>query len=463
MSAVLRLALAYFSAVPLQRGVSIVGAALLALALLLFLFPGTAPAAPVLALPGSVLIILVPFMIGGGLFRLATLRSILHLRPRGRLLMLLAATVAITLVATLATIPVLLAALRGLPRADALFHGTPPGDVFMLGWSITALLWLAGFIASGSRLLSALAGFMPLLLVYLGRTFGSHLPDVPILLAASIAAWMAFGLWYMHAPAIRRPPTGYGDRTAVYTEGALMQFLRSLKRGASGPVSRASATNQYLLGALSLVDYALLGLGWMLLVFVLVLFTSFVLQRGLPAAVAGTIVPGLFMPLFIMIGGSLGFGLTRRARLLWLRMGLDRAALFARAERSGLLAGLLVVGIAAAVFLIFSLASWPDRATVILVFAATQLAFALCLFYVGLSLTRGWNPQDVLLCLGFFVFFFVEVLVLRPWSDSPGTVGPILLAAELLLAPLLRWRARRRWLGLDWRVAKLLPLHGRAI
>ncbi|MEO8316057.1 MAG: hypothetical protein ABI645_14840 [Pseudomonadota bacterium] len=207
------------------------------------------------------------------------------------------------------------------------------------------------------------------------------------------------------------------------------------------------------------MGHVLLGV-FMVVVMVLVaavlqlVFGRFVTRR-LDLAALQLLTPFFFAPVIIVISGVISFTLTRRARLLWLRAGLDRMALFRQVERSGLLCGMLSVGPFMVAITLYSLAKWPAHSDTVIVFLVVQIAFLICLFYGALSLTRGWTAQDVLVCIGLCLLLAGEVVLLRPWSGARNAVAPGVLGAMVILALLLRWHAQRRWLALDWRVAQL--------
>jgi hypothetical protein len=451
VSGVLRIALAYFSVVPLQRWLSIFCLAMLALALAITPYtPG--PGAMALAVLGS-FIALIPVMMGGGMHRHASSRTLMHLRPNGRLRMLLAATLVVTLVAAVATVAVVVSHAVSAHSAKAPFSNVSLFQVFATVWSLTALMWAGTFITGASQVQGLLFGLLPLMLLKFGAVVGVVLPSPAAMLAAGIVAWLAFGLWYMNVRTLRPMPVPE-EMSVLHPENTMARLLSRLQPG-NGAVSSAAAVNQYLFGSPSPVRSAVVfGFGWVLMAAALLtLLVIFVLpDKGDAGFLMSQLI---FLPVLMISTASIAFAITRRSRLLWIRAGQDRAQLFARAERGGLAYTMPAIGIAAAVFVTFSLLNWPAHDTRILVFVGAQLLFALCLFYCGLSLTRGWATGDILLCAALCIFFVTEVVRLRPWNvQSSGAAT--LVGIMLLLAPALRWHARRRWLAMDWRVARLL-------
>jgi hypothetical protein len=451
------MALVYFSVVPLHRWVSIVSAALLLLSLVLAAFnPGGGAMA--LAFLGAGMLALGPGLMGGGMHRYASSRTLMHLRPNGRLRMLLAATVAITLFASIAVVPVIVSHAMPLAGAESIpFRDVSPLWMFAIGWSVTALMWAGTFITGASQLQGLIFGLLPLVALRFGKALAIALPSPPVVLGAGVLIWVVFGLWYMQVRSLRPMPS-YADRTPADVGDPLTMLLQSRFDSARGAISPAGALNQYLFGAFSVGTRALLlGSSWVLLagVFLLAL-ASFAFPGGIsgePRMVAQLV----FLPMFLVTNASMGFSLTRRARMVWLRPGQDRATLFAHAERGGLIFCLLSMGTGAAAFLALSLLSWPGHTTAIFLFAGAQITFALCLLYCGLSLTRGWAELDVSLCVGLIILFLVEVIMLRPWGEYRSG-SAVMFGFLLLLVPALRWHASRRWRALDWRVARMLTL-----
>ena len=139
MKAVLRLALTYFSIVPLQKWVSIAGAALFAATLLV-----RSPAFGVAAMLGAVIVVISPLMVGGAAMRFASSQGTLQLRPGGRWKML-AAALLVACVMTAIVALALWATLRPVPRSPVSIR-----EVAAL-WGIFSLIWLFTFIASASR------------------------------------------------------------------------------------------------------------------------------------------------------------------------------------------------------------------------------------------------------------------------------------------------------------------------
>ena len=125
--------------------------------------------------------------------------------------------------------------------------------------------------------------------------------------------------------------------------------------------SRAVAIRAWLLGTSSRAGFLLPGV---ISALVLMLMHQ-LLQRISPD---GGPLPVVFVNILAWIVASLASVVARRARMLWLRAGPDRAGLFALGERTALYAGGLMMLSAAVMLTAYSIAIRPDLAIRILVF-----------------------------------------------------------------------------------------------
>jgi hypothetical protein len=456
MSTVPRIALTYFSMVPLQRWVGGVGAAMIVAAVSFGALGhgvGANVAAGVLSTLGAVLIGMTPAVMGGAAMRYASSRTMLHLRPHGRVHMLLGALLAITMLACLIVLPLLLIKLGQTRLVPA---PAPPsigaGEVFAIGWCSLVLVWIAMFALSCSPVLTFLALFLPVPVAKAAVFIAPFLPGPIGLLGIGLAAWLLFAWVYLSAGAFR-PPRWYGDRSSQGFEGSPLGALVSRLEPSRGAVSRQRAIWLILLGTASPLRYAFSFSAWLLLLL-------FALHWLTPDQFTLDSLPNFLLSMAAMSGATAAYMLVRRARQLWLRHGPDRAGLFLMVERGGLELVLLLMGILAGAVLALVLFNRPGLAVPLLVYSIAQVLFSICLFYGGLSLTRGWTPDELGLSIALALLFVVQTIALRP---TQGTSTALLLGAlvfYLVLALLLRRHARRRWLTLDWRLARL-PTYGR--
>lgn len=317
--------------------------------------------------------------------------------------------------------------------------GLPAGKQIQLAWGTLALIWVALFTISSRPVLLAFI-WVPLFAVFL--LLERLRPDLlftreqfaSMVFAAGVAAWTAFSLWYLAtSPALRRNPAA-AQRAALGAAHALLQ--PATRRSAR---SRAAAATQYLAGTDALT-WSAIGAG--------------ALAAALLAAMAFMPVePPLTLNLMAlaMIPATLAAMSVRRARMIWLRAGLDRATLFATTERLALRALILFIALPFAAMTTLAIVRHPDLATPVLLHAGTLLVFAVGALFAGMMCTRG-ALQTFGLCV---VAGVPSVLIMA--SLQPGKVTAWLHIGALLLfstaALWLRSLARRRWVELDWRLA----------
>jgi hypothetical protein len=452
MKAIFRIGLAYFGIVALQEWLSILGALLLFAAMLISVLakmPNAIPAVAGFGFTGVALLVFVPVMMGGAALRHASSRSMLYVRPNGRLRMLAGATLAITTLATLIVLPLLVISLLYQHAGTAPHRPLiPPATLFALCWSGIALIWISVFAITSSAVLSYFAMFLPLFAVKTANYLRLDAPDPLSALAFGVAAWGAFALWYMKAGAIRSPRwyTARADQTCDTTPLATLLSRLDWSRG---PASQQRAVNQLLLGMPSPIRYGFVIAMWVLLI----LGIMYVINPKSRSMLVE--MPGFPLLMTAVMSGTMAYMATRRARMLWLRAGIDRAGLFAAAERNGLASALLSMAILIGIVAVIALHRRPDLTTELLMFAGSQLAVCICAFYGGMALTHDWNAEDVLLCIGLGLLFMVEIVVTRPTPGNSPVALTTMTAIHAVAAILLRFYARRGWLKLDWRVAKM--------
>lgn len=452
MKAVWRVALAFFTFVPLQSWLAAIGAMLVAIALVVQLvtlgrFDGFSM---LFALLGAVLITMVPGFGGGAVLRHASAMPSLRLRPHGRERVLLGATLAITVIALLAALPFLIGEPGGRTgRAPS------PMTVFLVGWSAVALNWIVMFALSGLRWGFSLVWILPVVSLNLPRYLPQAAwPSPPTLFAAGLAAWVLFALWYLRArefrPAVQWNSGGQQQDGAITGPAAYV-------RGAA-PSSPAQALRQLLNGSAPWITHFLVGAGQALLVLGVFWFVSW---QGPPSMRHTMLMSGFFYIGMLITCWHWGYGLVRRVRMLWLRTGMDRAGLFQLAQKQGTTPILLMWAGSLFVILAAQLTLHPEQAQTILACAAVQSMLGTCLFFHGLASTRGWGVQAFFEAVGWFVLGMLAIIFAAPARLAAPGLSPslpmlsIVFVLLALLAVGMRWRAQRRWLTLDWRVAKL--------
>lgn len=468
MNAPLRIALAYFSIVPLQRWLNRIFGTLLVIALITGAFQGRAGrgGAYVLALLSAVLMALAPAVAGGAALRTTSSPVVLHLLPHGRIRMVLGATLAITLLALLLTLPVLMVQLTGgsIPGAVAGFSAPTVGH-FLFLWGFIALLWVVMFIVSRNQSLFLLSF---ILLIAIIRTIAEVVAQLPVTadqvamgqFALGAAVWIAFALWYLGVGSVVRPDwmSGWasGQSATPWTDMGTRRWFGRADRNVA-PVSRSRAMHQYLVG----IDSSWTPL-WVGGLYAVVLLATF---PFLPNIHRERLPVFYLMHLTLFSALALAPIIVRRTRLLWLRAGLDRASLFATAERHVLGVQLAVFCIPLVLFVGHSVMRQPDRTTAVLLYAGTQCVAALGFQYAGLTVTRRWKAGAIILfvVLGLLYVVASGLLTVTVQQGAPDWAHVVALCVFGTLAVALRAHARRAWRTLDWRVAgSPLPQFGRS-
>lgn len=447
MSSVLRIALAYFNMVPLQRWLNLAALVMFAGAGLMAAFGQEANGAKavfILCTFGITLMLMVPGLGGGMAMRMASRPSIGHLRPHGRLRLLLGSALAMTLVAMLACLPTMAAtaylAAHDLPGTGR--YGEPL-EVFGFFWPVAALGWIILFTLSrtlmvGLAIPAIAIGAMQL--PFLLQRFPAFTPVHLLELAAG--AWVAFGMWYLRATRIT-PPMQQNSWMAGVSS---YQWLLGSEDNQPGD-SPDKAVACYLLGTSSHRVFVLTGI-WTAAIFLAV---SLLTPRGKGGQ--GSLLP--FMLPFVAIQCAvMGFNTARRARALWLRKGMARDNLFSVAEKLGLKAAMLSWGIVAGAVALFLLITEPQHAATVLLFVAAQAVVACCLFYLGMALVRNWSASDVILCISAILLLVAQMFFAQPPAGLPPLQPVITLVVAVACVLPLRWYAHRRWLGLDWTLIK---------
>jgi hypothetical protein len=149
--------------------------------------------------------------------------------------------------------------------------------------------------------------------------------------------------------------------------------------------------------------------------------------------------------------------LVARARMLWLRAGLDRDALFLAVERQALRGALAMLVIPVVVLVTMSLMHRPGLALPILLYAATQVVFNVLFLHAGLTATRGSGFESVLVFIALGLPFLVMSIILQPGRGAFVWTYVATIGVSAVLTLLLRRCAMRAWRQLDWRVAGPLP------
>lgn len=442
MKAVLRIALTFFTIVPLQMGMNFLGFILLVLALVSLGNDGVL----FLCIPAALLMTVIPVFSGGIALRHACTASLLHVRPHGRLKLFVGATLVITLVAALWALPLQIDAWSREAGSAHRPPVPPPSLVFQMAWAATAVFWIGTFAASRSQAAYAMLGVLPILLLMLGRHVLVHFDSFGWILPAALVLWTGFGIWLMRTRTVARPAVSpHGGTSETHPFSWLIDILPTSARA-----TRANASSLHLLGG-GTTMFVVNGL-WIALIFVVLHFGMY--RPGDRPTSNGT---GTLSMLFFLafMCAPVGYSVARRARLLWLRTGLDRTELFRVAEQKGLraMATSWIIPVAA----VAAAAATTGQNTVAMTLSAYVLPASLLaalLFYGGLAMTRGFGANALLVVALFFLFATVVVLAHPEPAFRPSRT---LMATGLTLGStvLLRRFALRSWQTLDWRIARL--------
>jgi len=396
---------------------------------------------------------LIPVTITGGMmFRAASDARAIGLAPQGELRVL--AGMFTTLVAM-----ALAAAL-----AWSLVLGAGPGPGFAVpGHRIAAVVFVdalgamtAFFLASYSLTrprIPVLAILGPLLAVglILGIEPDPHFPrpdspnsEVFTLLAATVLAWLGFGTWFLGRSRLRT--RAHGTNTIpwllsrwVRVTGVRPQSLRIVLAGPLDARMTAALTFAACLALFAFIEIVT----WL---------------GGTSRHHGGAILFFLVVPYMAVAAGSATGALPGRARSLWLLGGLDRLGLFHLAEASAWRQFAASAGAALLACVLVDEFLLHSHGTEIPLLVIAGFA-GVSMFYFQLFRTKGWPVGDIA----------VSALVCALWSGGIGLaqesarspqllpwLAPILLL-DAALVLLLRWRARRRWQVIDWRVCKRPP------
>jgi hypothetical protein len=435
-----------FWMLPLQRWLTVIGAAVLVGGQVLHL-PFNMPGSTLpVTFFGAALMMAVPLLAGGAFLRMLSASRALLLRPhaRGRLL---GSALAILLLVTCSW---LLCYWMAFLQAPPQYR--PGAEAYLLMFAMTLSFGtqcaITLFIASRSprwTLLVLLIWQLPgLLLHFLGVVDAARLLGGPVSLATSLVVWMVFGIWYLrvrriHASAWGKHASAWGKKAEGDT-GAAAEPVRA-------PVSREQAMSRWLLAGVTPLQ---LGMQC-LLAALAVLALQWVFAHGNEARVLNAMMFGT-LSIVAAVGGAISRAMAGHARALWLAAGRTRLQLHGWTERQMLR---VLLAISAAVLLAGMLV-WTLTASR----PALPLAYVLCALlapglaaaWLGLMQQHRRGLFDVLAGLAILASWF-HGLVQPLYVDSAAARWDI-FAAQLGLALLLREVACVRWRSADWRRAQ---------
>lgn len=448
MSPYARLAWVYLLSLPLIRWMGVLGAVIMALAML-----GGARGSAILGL-GSLMAIFTPAVLLGPAVRSAASGGSVRLRPRAHRKLLGMMYLVILLLTLAMVVPQwLLYNFGALPAQGEArnFLEVTASMRFALGtWSMLSLVAIVFFF------LPAMPGqsFTLALLIMAAAMFGGRWLDgvtLPYLTLPFMAlgAWCVFSLWFLRGPSLM--PIRQRMLQAAGGKPGSDYLMRALQGSQdTGTVGRHSAIRAYLLGSPSLKGLLVASL------FALLPMTPMLLLQTASHRGPRLFDPPLvFIGLLAMLGVIQALTATRRARALWLRAGLNRVELFSLVERESLTASALALASLVVPLGVLTVWRHPDLLIATLCYTAAMTMIGLVGMYYAMSLVRRMTFLDYVLgMIGFLIWLPMIALLLPAYGSPMRSVATAAVAA--LVAYALRLHAHRRWEHLDWRVLRPL-------
>jgi hypothetical protein len=423
--------------------------------------PAARPFFVIVAITGVITTVISPVLMGAVVFRSLSAPRALQLIPGGRLQLLLGAGIVhLVLAAFVSGVAAVMvgtgpASPATLPESSGNFFAA----LFVVTYATLTLQFLGHYLASRSRL----GGFwlltwplwvrlimIPLQNPHLHTVFGTR-AGLGAMATISVLAWLAFAISYLTARHIAVPHwnnIGMGQRQR--SESTPQNLKTQPERG----YTRREAIRTVLTGGPRQQRVLLV----MLVALVVMLLVAIAVRSHLPRG-AGYPLVGLICMMAGPLTGSFAGVMAQRAKPLWLQSGLGRIELFAALEARSwgvVLCASVLCGALAAGWLAVSAGPSPLRPSPLPAWSVgvlvTPLASGAMFIYAQLQFVRGRRVVDILLmalAIGLWMSEFFSVVV-----GADTSVVTALLAAQIILAPLLRVLARRRWENIDWLIHK---------
>jgi hypothetical protein len=414
---------------------------------------GVAPLFALAGLLGTVALVAAPILLDGMLFRSLSAPRAVGLIPNGRLQLILGALLTQALLALLITASVSeLYLFNGMltPAMSAAIWVTAFGalsSVFLLFY-YASVFRLGAFVVIGCILAVQLL-FRVFPLLHARDLFGAA-SGISCLFGASLVAWLVFGVQHLRARHIGAPFQGnisVEERNFWY--GLWLTAPRTARR--TSRFDRRNAMRMLLRGPLRAIPSVSSAVVCAVL-FGIIFFSG---DHGRP----NWHFLANFM--FALAGPPVGlaaYPMLRRAKSLWLNAALDRTELFRLVEAQSWRLALTIMGVALALAAIAALFHPPSVVTLGWTLLALPVGNA-AMIYTTLLYARGRRLLDLLIVGTVTLLWLVEFIVSR--TDIDGSVMAPLLGAQLLLAPVLRAVAQRRWRSIDWLINRPQPVAAR--
>jgi len=392
-----------------------------------------------LAIFGVITAVISPVLMGAVVFRSLSAPRGIQMIPNGRLQLLLgAAGVQLTIAAFISGVVSVMVAAGSF------------ATLFVVTFAAVTLQFLGYFLASrspfGGFWLLSLPVWTRLISVTLQnphlRTVLATPAGLGGVLAISLLAWLAFAVGYLTVRQIQLPHWnnfGIGGR----------QGSESTPRNSRTLPERRFTHREAIRTVLTGGPRAQRVLIAMLMALVLILVVAVLGRSHLPRG-AGFAIVSLICMMAGPLTGSFAGVMAQRAKPLWLQSGLGRLELFAALEArswrvvlpASVLCAALAAGWLAATAQPLTLSAWNVSVLV------TPLASGALFTYAQLQFVRGRRILDILLLALAIGLWMIELFSVMAGAEL--SVVTDLLAAQIILVPVLRGLALRRWATIDW-------------
>jgi hypothetical protein len=403
----------------------------------------------VTGLLGVAIAVISPIVVGVVMFRALSAARSVQLIPRGRLKLILGAFSAQLLLALFIALSISTLASGTIDTgfaAEAFVMTFSALTIFFVGF-YSALNFRFGGLMWPIYILAAPVFYRASEQIHLGALLRTPIGLVTGLTVSALA-WSVFAIGYIRQRHVTVPDwklVGQGSSRTQRTSAA------AKSAGAPARYERKQAVRVVLLGVANIQRHMVL----FVLIISLALLTAMLITTHLNVASRTAFVQAFIICLAAGVIPAAPTGLmTRRAKSLWLTGRVGREELFVAVERQSWSMVLWVASAAMALAipaLAFSLRAMPTPAQLLGIVVLPVTAGA-SLIYVSLLLVRGKRFADTVLVTCYTVLLMVEMF--SALAQSPTSILPPLLAANIIALPLLRHMGLRRWHDIDWLIHK---------
>lgn len=425
-----------FWMLPIQRALTLLGAAIVLVSFFVEL-PVNPPGS---SLPsmflGVMLVMIVPLVAGGAFFRmLSAPRSVLVLpraKPR-----LLTGMIAVACGSTLIWILAYVFTMRRYLPPDKQPDLEAYGMMFVLTLAFATQASIGIFVASRGPLCALLvlaAWQLPaIVLNVLGVDDAPRLLTGWVGFAGVAVSWTIFAAWYLRARRIGGIGWSLRGKDSVLTQATVER---------RAPLTREQAMERWLLGASTPLR---IGAQW-LAGAALLIAIQWLLGRSSPPRAVSAMAFGT-LSLCTAVTGAIAYSIAVRSRGLWLNGGRLRVPLFAWCERLAWRATLAIVLPIAA---LGALLWWwlPPAGVPGLFLLVSTLTMSVAAMALGLMQVRRAGFADAVVGLMILASWWMGVVA--PLFEANGRPDRLVIVAQIAVAVLAREIARARWRRTDW-------------